>query len=85
MVIEDDPDTLATVVAVLQHVKYNVLTAPNGKSVIKILEEGGIDLVLTDIVMPEVDGLEVILAMRPKFIHIPVVAMSAWSDPRAER
>lgn len=65
---------------ILREADYNVLTEPNGKEILSVLASTRVDLVLTDLVMPEKDGIEVLLSMRPKYRHIPVVAISAWGS-----
>jgi len=60
LVIDDDPVILEVITKILKTNSYEVVAAPNGKSGIKQLESNSFDLVLTDLVMPDVDGLEVL-------------------------
>ena len=60
LVIDDDPLILEVITKILKANSYEVIAAPNGKSGIKQLESNFFDLVLTDLVMPDVDGLEVL-------------------------
>jgi two-component system response regulator YesN len=53
-----------------------VLTARNGTEALGYLDGHAVDVVLTDIFMPEMDGIETIAALRRKFPNIRVVAMS---------
>jgi len=52
--------------------------AENGQKALDILEKGNIDLVLTDLRMPEIDGLELTTEMRQLYPDIPVIIMTAY-------
>jgi len=60
LVIDDDPVILEVITKILKTNSYEVIAAPDGKSGIKKLESNSFDLVLTDLMMPDVDGLEVL-------------------------
>ena len=60
LVIDDDPSQLEAVVFVLKRNGYDVTTAPDGISGKKELENNYYDLVLTDLKMPDVDGMEIL-------------------------
>ena len=55
---------------------YTVSTADNGREAIRLLKIEAPDLVITDIVMPDGDGVDVIMALRKKIPSIPVIAIS---------
>ncbi len=55
---------------------HEVDVAANGRDAAKLIERGNYDLVITDIFMPEQDGLETILQLRRTAPHIPLIAMS---------
>ena len=57
---------------------YNVITASDGMEGMKKLDEGGYDLVITDIVMPFISGVGVVTALKEKMPHIPVIAMTGY-------
>ena len=78
LIIEDDPDVLATVVKQLEYLGYDVLTASDGMEGMKKLDGGGYDLVITDIVMPFISGVGVVTALKEKMPHIPVIAMTGY-------
>ena len=72
-VIDDDPVILKVIAAILKTVDYEVSTAPDGESGIKELEADQYDLVITDLMMPEVGGMEVldhVLTHTPKTLCI---------------
>lgn len=64
---------------------FNVFTARNGKEAVEILESTVIDFVLTDLNMPEMDGIELLIYMGTKLPHIPAMAMSAYNTPEIEK
>ena len=61
---------------------YNVFVANNGEEALKILEESLIDLVVSDIVMPGIDGLELtrLIKQNEQYSHIPVILLSAKTN-----
>jgi CheY-like chemotaxis protein len=78
LVIDDDSLQRASLRVGLEKLGHEVYTAENGRVAVKMLREGGLlpTLVVTDMVMPEMDGLEVIRHFQQHLPHIPVVAMS---------
>jgi len=58
--------------------EYNILTAENGKAAVKILESTPVDLMVTDLRMPEMDGYELLAYMTANFPSIPTIVMSAF-------
>lgn len=60
----------------VHRVDWRVLTASNGRAALLELERDEVDLVLTDILMPECDGLELVRKIRREWSRIPVIAMS---------
>ncbi len=64
--------------------RVEVLTAPNGDAALKVLEERKVDLVVTDLKMPVMDGFELIAYMSRSWPDVPVVAMSAFGTREIE-
>ncbi len=64
--------------------EFNILTAENGKKAIDVLKRSGIDLVITDLKMPVMDGFELLSYMNRNHTDIPVIVMSAYSAPVVE-
>lgn len=69
LAVDDQPITLATVADILQDDGYKVLTAANGVEALELLEDHTPDLIVSDIMMPEMDGYQFYEAVR---------ANSAW-------
>lgn len=76
LIIEDDQQFLGFISELLSGEGFEVLKAENGKEGINVVEENEPDLILTDLLMPEKDGVRVISEVRSKFSHIPIIAMS---------
>ncbi len=55
---------------------YTVLPAENGRRALEILRREAVDLLLTDLVMPEYEGIELIIKVHAEFPPLPVIAMS---------
>ena len=76
LVIDDSLTVLSTVESVLAEAGYQVQSCDSGRRAIGLLERTAFDLILTDIYMPELDGLEILRVMRHAWPHLPVIAMS---------
>lgn len=78
LVVEDNPDMIRFLVALLAY-DYNVLTAQNGKDGLKMALERGPDLIISDVMMPEMDGFEMVRRLRED-VHgarIPLIFLTA--------
>ena len=76
LVIDDSPSALEAVAMTLAQSGHQVSTCSDGKHARRILGREVFDLVLTDIYMPEEDGLQLIQEVRRRQPKLPVVAMS---------
>ena len=80
LVLDDDPLIQATLPLLLREHGHEVLTAVNGKLGLRLLQTEPVDLILTDIMMPEADGIEVVRAVVKDHPTIALVAMSGGSS-----
>jgi CheY-like chemotaxis protein len=81
LVVEDDAALRAVVCRALLDAGYAVREAANGEKALHTLRESPFDLVVTDIIMPDTDGLEIILWLRRFAPGTPIVAVSGYADP----
>ena len=81
LVIDDSKETVAGLKSFLSQ-KYEVITAYNGLDGLKAFEENeaGIDMVITDLVMPEISGVGVISIIKKKYPGTPVIAITGWGE-----
>ena len=87
LVVEDIPNVLELLEVTLKFQGYQVLSARNGEEALKILEEEKPALVITDILMPVLDGFAFVQKIRsnPKTQDIPVIFLSATYVTREDR
>jgi CheY-like chemotaxis protein/predicted regulator of Ras-like GTPase activity (Roadblock/LC7/MglB family) len=64
--------------------RVSVLTAPNGRAAVEILGQRHVDLVVTDLRMPEMDGFQLIAHMSRACPEVPVMVMTAFGTPEIE-
>ena len=76
LVIEDNADLRDYLRVALESQAYDVLTAKNGREAIGYLNGHPVDIVLSDIFMPEMDGIETIAALKRRLPHARIIAMS---------
>jgi signal transduction histidine kinase/CheY-like chemotaxis protein len=83
LVVDDDPRNLFVITAALEQQGAHVDSVLNGRKALEFLATTRPDLVIMDIMMPEMDGYKTIKAMRaePRFATIPVVALTAKALP----
>jgi CheY-like chemotaxis protein len=84
LVVDDNPDLLETMAAVLELDSYAVLRASNGKEALKIAEDDSVCLILLDLSMPVMNGWEFLEERQrsPELASIPVVVLSAYASPK---
>ena len=80
LVIEDDPSILTSVTHLLRQNKIQVLAATMWTEAIDVLERDKPDLILLDLVMPNVDGVNLLKFMRDNGMMTPVMVVSASID-----
>jgi CheY-like chemotaxis protein len=85
LVIDDDGQVRKTLKQVLELEGHQVTLAANGKEGLSAYGDGGADLVITDIIMPEKEGLETIGELRRENPAIRIIAISGGGrmDPRS--
>jgi two-component system chemotaxis sensor kinase CheA len=87
LVVEDSPFFLNQVVSFLSDIGYNPLTATDGIKGLEVLNREKIDIVLTDIEMPHMNGLEMTKKIRAdgRFKDLPIIAVTSLAGDAAEK
>ncbi|RZA11022.1 MAG: response regulator [Proteobacteria bacterium] len=79
LLVDDEADFLASIQSILEDEGYDVITAENGTRALHLVEEQKPDLVLTDIVMPDVSGLQLAQSIRQSSSKlIPIISMTGY-------
>lgn len=85
LVVDDNKHTRWLFKAVLENENYTVFTAENGKDALRVMDEEHIDLVLLDIMMPEMDGYEFTKLLREENNNLPILMVSAKQLPEDKK
>lgn len=85
LLVEDDNLVREFLIKVLRAAGHDVVASAEGNKALAVLDQGQIDLVITDILMPDRDGIETIREIRRLAPTLPVIAISGggreqWSD-----
>ncbi len=78
LVVDDEKNYLVVLSAFLSEEGYEALTADNAQDALEIVESTDLDLVLTDMKMPSMDGIELLRRIKEKAPDLPVVMMTAY-------
>ena len=76
IIIEDDELTRELYREVLKADGHTILEANDGSEGLKLFEKNDVDLIITDLLMPNVDGMEVIITIRKSQPDLPIIAVS---------
>jgi CheY-like chemotaxis protein len=76
LVVDDDAGVRQVMCSMLRPAGYEVEVAENGREAIELLRERAFDLVITDLVMPEQEGIETIKQLRRDFPSVKIIAIS---------
>jgi CheY-like chemotaxis protein len=80
LVVDDDASVRDIFQRSLERAGFHVLTAAHGKEALALFGHGGVSIVLTDILMPELDGFQLIYALKKEAPSIRIIAMSVMND-----
>ena len=76
LVVEDTPEVRRTLRRMLETEGHTITEAGNGQEAIEQLRAGPVDLIITDVLMPEKDGIELLRQIPEIYPGLPVIAMS---------
>ena len=82
LIIDDDEHVLAKLGYFLNEKKYDVTSVANGFEALKLIENAKqrFDLIITDIVMPQISGIGLISIIKKKNPDTPVIAITGWGE-----
>ncbi len=86
LIVDDEDNILNTTKDTLEEAGYDVSTAGGGQAALNLLTGAGaqFDAVITDLIMPDVDGLELIERLRDRHPQLPIIAVSGMADGRSD-
>ncbi|HEY9281950.1 MAG TPA: response regulator [Pyrinomonadaceae bacterium] len=87
MVVDDNPTLRELITVLLQSSGYNVVEAEDGREAVRLVRSGCPDLILMDIQMPGMDGLDATRMIRSirELCRMPIVAFSAYGEGEENR
>ncbi len=87
LVVDDDPDALDLVVAMMEGSDYEIQTATNGREALEEIAKQRPDAIILDLMLPEMDGFEVVhrMSLNPDWRNIPVILLTARDLSHEER
>jgi CheY-like chemotaxis protein len=84
LVVEDRPDILELMLLSLEGAGFEVEAALNGREALEVQQRRAADVVITDIFMPEMDGIETIDRIRAEYPDTRIIAMSCGADDKQD-
>lgn len=76
LIVDDDTQMRQTIRAILEEENYNIAEAYNGNAALRYLHSNKVDLIIVDIIMPDKDGIEVIVETKDKFPETKILSLS---------
>jgi YesN/AraC family two-component response regulator len=76
LIIDDEPQIRSMLKLMLEREGYEVVEAPDGVEGIKIYRQNPADLIVTDLIMPNKDGIGMIIDLKKEFPDVNIIAMS---------
>ncbi len=82
LIIDDEEHVLANLCYFLKYKNYDVTSASDGLEGLELLEndQRRFDLIITDIIMPQISGISLISIIKKKFPDMPVIAITGWGE-----
>jgi CheY-like chemotaxis protein len=80
LIIDDDEIIRRMLSLMLTKAGYEVLAAGDGKEGMELFQQNDVDLVITDLIMPEKEGIEMIMELKTDFPDVKIIAMSGGAQ-----
>jgi len=84
LVVDDEPDLVILAQEILSAHGYRVLTAGDGTQALDILKNEKVDLIISDVIMPDMNGYELAAKVQKKYPHIKIQMVSGFADDRLD-
>jgi CheY-like chemotaxis protein len=87
LVVDDEPGLLKLYSVILKRAGFDVLLAKDGREALELIKQDTPDLIISDLMMPELDGMELCTMVRAnaRTRQVPFVLVTAITDPRVHR
>ena len=82
LIIDDEELVRASLRKILQTIPHDVTDTGNGENALTWHRSNPFDLVITDIIMPEKEGIEIIIELKTNFPDLPIIAISGGGPDR---
>ncbi len=80
LIVDDEPNYLVVLSELLRDEGFEVFTAPGGKEALDIVKEVDLDLVITDMQMPGMDGMQLLQEIKKIYKDMPIVIITAYAE-----
>lgn len=80
LIVDDEPNYLIVISELLREEGFEVYTAPGGKEALEIVREVDLDLAISDMQMPELDGLQLLAEIKKINAELPVIIITAYAE-----
>jgi len=86
LVVDDDPINRKLIVKILSKKGFEAVEAGNGVEAFSLLEKESFDIILLDIVMPVMDGIEFLkeIKLKPEYINLPIIILTTDDTKKVE-
>ena len=82
LIIDDTAEVLSALCKYFQQKRYEVISANNGLDGLKMIDDNhkSVDLIITDLVLPNISGVAIISIVKKKYPDIPIIAITGWGE-----
>jgi len=80
LLVDDDEQLCTSIGRMFERFGYKVTTAHDGREALDVLSDDNIDLVISDLRMPNVDGIELMEEIKRKKIDVPIIFLTAYGE-----